>query len=72
MSWLSAWWQQIRGHVPPDPWEHDQRIVAARAEQHQRIDKAQRLLSREGLALRRERRFWEKHGGPSPERSSDG
>src|SRR5689334_4794143 len=55
MSWLSAWWQQIRGHTPPDPWENDHAILNARQDQHQRIDKAQRLLAADGMALRKER-----------------
>lgn len=65
MNWLVAWWRQIRGYHGTDPWEDDPRIVAAREDQHQRIDAATRLLAREGLAMRRERRFWEKYGGPS-------
>lgn len=64
MSWLSVWWQQIRGHAPPDPWEHDREILNARKDQHRRIDKATVLLAQDGMALRRERQFWERHGLP--------
>lgn len=72
MRWLSAWWQQIRGHTSPDPWDHDQAILSARQDQHQRIDKATRLLAAEGLAMRRERQFWSKHGGDPRKRHDDG
>ena len=72
MNWLSAWWQQIKGHAPPDPWETDHAILDARQDQHQRIDKATRLLAADGLALRKERQFWEKHGGRPTKQHDDG
>lgn len=72
MNWITVWWQQIRGHIPPDPWEHDPEIVAARREQHRRIDKATELLAREGLALRHERQFWERFGLPRTKQHDDG
>lgn len=72
MNWLLIWWQQLRGYTPPDPWEDDQRILDARADQHQRIEAATRLLAREGLAIRRERQFWNRFGGPPPKQHDDG
>jgi hypothetical protein len=70
MNWLWAWWQSLRGYAPSDPWDADPRIQAARTDQHQRIDRATNLLAREGLALRRERKFWERHG--LPRKTDDG
>lgn len=47
MKWLSAWWQQIRGHDAGDPWNADPRILAERAAQHERSDSATKLLLRD-------------------------
>lgn len=62
MLWLLAWWRQIRGYEAPDPWEADTHIRAERASQHARIDAATRIHIQDGIALRREREFWTKHG----------
>lgn len=40
MKWFAAWWRQITGGPPSDPWQDDPHIRAERAEQHARINKA--------------------------------
>jgi hypothetical protein len=36
VDWLRAWWRQIVGPPPGDPWEDDPSIVHERSEQHRR------------------------------------
>ena len=65
MTWFTAWWQQLRGHILPVPWEHDPEIVSARRDQHRRLNHAAALLARDGLAIRKERIFWQRWGDGS-------
>lgn len=70
MDRLLAWWRQIRGYEAPDPWDADAHIRAERVSQHARIDAATRVHIRDGISIRRERLFWQRHhdhdGGPPP------
>ena len=45
-GWFAAWWRQIVGPPPSDPWQDDPRIAAEREGQHDRINTATANLMR--------------------------
>lgn len=42
MRWLSAWWHQIVGPPPTNPWDDDPHIRAERQGVHDRANEANR------------------------------
>lgn len=52
MDWIKAWWRQLTGPPPADPWNEDPRIREERRGQHERINKVTSEVLRESMRQR--------------------